>query len=112
MEVFAMTETNMYADILKKAEKLLPAWFVPRMMMDEWFFGLVMTNGDILAVQTIDQVSQAADDTIWLDIYLLTDDYVSMKDLREFRVVTALEDRQRASVNASHVLYALELANS
>jgi hypothetical protein len=30
---------------VRQAKKLLPAWFVPRMMEDEWVFGLLLVTG-------------------------------------------------------------------
>jgi hypothetical protein len=40
----------MASDDVEAAEKLLPAWFVPRMMTDEWVFGLLLVTGQVLAI--------------------------------------------------------------
>jgi hypothetical protein len=54
--------------VISKAAALLPAWFVPRMMSDEWSFGLLLNNGFVLAVSHIKAVRQAADGSIRLDV--------------------------------------------
>jgi hypothetical protein len=33
---------------IERARRLLPAWFVPRMMDDHWSFAFLLGNGDIL----------------------------------------------------------------
>jgi hypothetical protein len=38
---------------LTKAQRLLPAWFVPRMMDDCWFFGLMLETGHLLVIEQV-----------------------------------------------------------
>jgi DNA-binding XRE family transcriptional regulator len=57
-----------YAEV---ASRLLPAWFIPRMMTDTWSFGLTLVTGLTLAISSILDVQQAADGSIWLDVRML-----------------------------------------
>ena len=56
-----------YEAMLQRARNLLPAWFIPRMMDDSWSFGLMLTTGVVVAIETINAVHQAADGSIWID---------------------------------------------
>src|SRR5260370_22598359 len=84
---------------LKNAKKLLPAWFVPRMMSDEWQFGLLLTTGDILCISTINEVRQAADGAVWLDVEML--DGASYEPEESRFLVAPISSRLTASVNAA-----------
>ena len=92
---------------LGRCQQLLPAWFVPRMMDDTWVFGLLLSTGRVLAVEHIDEVHQAADGSLWVDV-----------DMREGPVDTwptvihAPTSRTRASVNVAHIVCALELSDT
>jgi hypothetical protein len=61
-----------YAARLERCAKFLPAWFVPRMMDDTWVFGLLLSTGPTLAIEHIDNVSQAADGSLWVDVTMHT----------------------------------------
>ncbi|HZF51300.1 MAG TPA: hypothetical protein VE093_21730 [Polyangiaceae bacterium] len=91
--------------------KLLPAWFVPRMMGDSWYFGLLLTTGQVMAAQTIQKVSQAANGDIWIDVELC-DHTPSQGDFGGARVIAAPTSRRTASVNASHIVAVVELADT
>jgi hypothetical protein len=43
-------------DRVARAERLLPAWFVPRMMTDWWHFGLLLVTGQVIAIRGIREV--------------------------------------------------------
>ena len=99
----------------KKAYALAvnPSWFVDRMMSDEWWFGLVTNQGQIIAINKINSIS---DDGKWLEVRLLT-----IKELKN--IVTPIEhniqylsavadDRITASVLVSNIVMAFELASS
>ena len=99
----------------REAERLLPAWFVPRMMFDEWFFGLLLTNGDILAIETIRKVHQDAMGNLWIDV--TAHEYESRclwqgSNDRPWRkkIVGAPTERTFMSVNVSNIITAFELA--
>ena len=94
--------------------KLLPAWFVERMMGDCWFFALLTNDGIMICISTITDVRQAADGSIWLDVELLTDETFWVAKLREggFKTLIAPSSRTTASINAAHVVAAFEIADT
>lgn len=91
------------------SETLLPAWFVPRMMSDHWFYGLMMTNGTIIPINDICEVHQDASGTLWLDVGLCE---FGDREVPGFNVFNAPTSRLTASINASHVMAAFELADT
>jgi len=101
---------------IEAAEKLLPAWFVPRMMSDCWCFGLLLSTGVTVVAERIQAVTQATDGTIWLDVTLRTDDkmigvYGPMTGKLQYFVAPAAE-RTDMSINAHHVVAAFELSDT
>jgi hypothetical protein len=85
---------------------ILPAWFTERMTTDSWYFGRVMSNGDVLAVRTITAIHEARDGSLWIDVRLQDHRLDHWPDY----VVVAPTSRTMASINAAHVVYAFELA--
>jgi hypothetical protein len=94
----------------KEAARLLPAWFIERMMTDHWRFGLVLATGGVLEVERIEAVHQAADDSIWLDVRLQESSFTS--EVSGMPTLLAPSSRTTASVNAAHVVAAFELADT
>ncbi len=88
-----------------QARQILPTWFIDRMMMDTWVFGLMMSNGVVIGIHRILSVDQARDGTIWLTVELLGH---TLDD----QVFIAPTSRLTASINASHVIAAYELADT
>ena len=88
------------------ASKVLPGWFVPRMMDDVWNFGLLMVTGDILAIEAISAISV---DGKWLEVRLLTEECVQTKNYLP-KQICATGERVTASVQVAHVVAAFELA--
>jgi len=97
---------------LSAACALLPAWFVPRMMQDDWLFALLLTNGYALVIATITAVSRAADGSIWLDVKLAEPSGKArlLPDKTPLKYLCAPTDRLTASINAAHVVAAFEVA--
>jgi hypothetical protein len=93
---------------------ILPAWFVPRMMGDVWSFALLTTDRVAILISTITSVDQAKDGSIWLTVDLLRDDDFWALRLRErgWRILTAPTSRTTASINASLIVAALEIADT
>ena len=91
---------------------LLPAWFSSRMMQDDWTFGLLMCDGTMIAISNIERITKAADNTLWLDVLLL--DYREKEYCLEHfsKTLVAPTSRQEASINASNVMAAFELADT
>ena len=42
------------------------------MMFDEWHFGLVLSTGQVLFIERVSDVRQAADGSIWIDVDMHT----------------------------------------
>lgn len=92
------------------AQALLPAWFVPRMMQEDWVYGLIMASGSIIAVERVTAVRQAVDGSLWLDVRLApADDYWSGN--YDPSVFGAPSARRHASINCTHVAAAFELVD-
>ena len=109
---------DQFSKIKKDSEKaydlaVKPSWFAERMTTDEFFFGLVTNQGQIIAINKINSIS---DDGKWLEVTLLTHD--ELPDIKEsiphnIRCLTAVaDDRRTASVLVSNIVLALEIASS
>lgn len=99
------------------AVRLLPAWFTTRMLHDVWQFGLMLKNGNMLAIQSIEAVNQDATGRLWLDVRLLPyADIVGWFEGIEKRwgikVLGGPTSREHATVAADQVVLALELADT
>lgn len=92
------------------AHSVLPAWFVSQMMREPGKYGLMLSGGNILAVERILEVHTAKDGTIWLDVKMVaTGDY--LPGSLDRRVFTAPSGVLEASVNASAVVAAFTFAD-
>lgn len=91
-----------------KAAEILPAWYTERMMMDQWFFGLVTTDGHTIAVGNITAIS---DDGKWMDVDLLTSDEVPDNENTKF-ITAVADDRRSASIQIEKVIMAYEIVTS
>ncbi|MBF0401217.1 MAG: hypothetical protein HQL90_10665 [Magnetococcales bacterium] len=104
---------NALKEVYEEA-RILPAWFVPRMMTDNWFFGLLMVSGITIGVERIEKLRRDAAGNIWLDVILLdrlmSHMAVPYKSTKTFFV--APTSRTTASINASHVMAVFELADT
>jgi hypothetical protein len=105
---------------IERAAALLPAWFIPRMMEDHWTFGLLLVTSDVLVIENITDVHQAADGGLWIDVQLSGHDgfiasshkHPGFAVWRKLRMLSAPTDRLSATVNAAHIVAALELSDS
>ncbi len=96
---------------IDEALQLLPAWFVPRMMSEEWVYGLMMASGTVIAVEQIERVRRAVDGVLWLDVRLApADDYWGGNNY-DPTIFGAPSTRRRASINAAHIAAAFELVD-
>lgn len=91
---------------------LLPGWLTERMMHDTWEFGLITAGGLCLCIHHIDRVWRAADGGVWLDVTFLGDVPDGLDDWPGLKMVAAPTDRTHGSVNAAHIVAALELGTS
>ena len=91
-----------------KAAEILPAWYTSRMMQDQWYFGLVTTDGHTIAIGRISAIS---DDGKWMDVELLTS--VEVPNDRNTKFITAVaEDRRSASIQIEKIVMAYEIITS
>ena len=98
---------GMLSDAGKVAE-ILPAWYTDRMMRDQWYFGLVTTYGQTIAISRISAIS---DNGKWMDVELLTSD--ELPDNKEIRFITAIaDDRRSASIQIEKIVMAYEIVTS
>jgi hypothetical protein len=103
-----------YEEAIARASRLLPAWFVPRMMDDTWSFALLTVSGQAILIDHIEAVHQAADGGLWLDVSLLESGSGWEESLCRMglQIITAPTDRTTASINAAHIVTAFEIANT
>jgi len=87
------------------------------MMCDTWGFGLLLENGNVLGIEQIEKIVQAADGSLWLDVKLLDynwhidDEY--LEDFFSGKIIKApMPDRCYATINASKIVVALEICTS
>jgi hypothetical protein len=100
-------ETDHYQSI-ERARTILPAWFVPRMMDDNWTFGLLLATGQTLVIHCIEEIVTDAQGDIWIDVSLASDKPL----LDGENYLCAPTSRARASVRADKVVMAYELADT
>jgi hypothetical protein len=105
----AATDTDEFFPGLNEATEILPAWFVPRMITDTWSFGLLLSTGDILGIASIASVHQDASGEIWLDVEMMEGHW---RDEWGRKVLCAPTSRSAATVRASAVVMAFELADT
>lgn len=99
------------ADLRKVTAELLPAWFVARMMDDEWCFGLLLTTGQTLVITNINAVHQDARGDLWMDVWLADRERVAdlQRDGSWPNVMGAPTSRLLASVRVDQIIAAIEL---
>ncbi|MCG8995105.1 hypothetical protein LH435_15430 [Laribacter hongkongensis] len=91
-----------------KAVEILPAWYTSRMMQDQWYFGLVTTDGNTIAIGKITAIS---DDGKWMDVELLTADEVPNEKGTKF-ITAVADDRRSASIQIEKIVMAYEIVTS
>ena len=85
-------------------------WFVPRMMTDEWCFGLLVSDSLALAVTSITAIRRHGG-IVWLDVDLATEAHTEVQLADGLRLMFApFPDRVAASVRADAVIAAFELS--
>ena len=102
---------DLHDDEIQGYMEILPAWFVPRMCTDNWFFGLLLPDGRVWAVATIERVVRDQAGEIWLDVELHDYDWGGHKSF-PYEIVTAPTSRKSATIKASAVMAAFELCDT
>jgi hypothetical protein len=91
-----------------KVIEVLPAWYTARMMSEQWYFGLVTTDGNTIAIGNITAIS---DDGKWMDVDFLTSDEVPKSNGLEF-ITAVADDRRSASIQIEKIVMAYEIVTS
>jgi hypothetical protein len=87
---------------------LLPAWFIRRMASDMWYFGLIMTSGDVIGIQCISSISE---DGRWIDATMIEGDFEPQGTLNiSGKLILAPTKRTSVSIQVQHIMGAIELA--
>jgi hypothetical protein len=92
----------------------MPAWFAKRMMFDNWSFGLLMTDGTWIGIECIENITLDANGNVWLDVRLIEEEHARRlaDECGLPRLVCAPTSRNTASIQAAHVMMAVELADT
>lgn len=99
--------------LLTKSEhafEVVPTWYTGRMMTDDWLFGLLTSDGRVIAITRITAVSS---DGKWMTVELAENDQLP-SDLSKYGlpVFAVAQDRTRASVQINSVVAAIDLQSS
>lgn len=93
-----------------KAAEVVPAWYTSRMMDEYWLFGLLVTDGRVIAIKKVKAVS---DDGQWMDVELAEADEAERHAAKLGKPVYAVaSDRTTASVRVSSIVAAVDLWTS
>ena len=91
-----------------QAIEILPTWYTERMMRDQWYFGLVTSEDQIIAISNITAIS---DDGKWMDVELLTNDELPSDDRKKY-ITAVADDRRSASIQIEKIVMAYVLVTS
>ena len=94
---------------LEKIANQFP-WFVSRMMMDTWIFGLLVTGDLVIVIQRIDHIREHGG-IVWLDVTMWPEGDFEDR-LPGFKLMCSPTDRTAASIRADAVIAAFELADT
>ena len=108
-----MSATEDHGDGFVDECALLPAWFTYRMMQDSWHFGLLTVTNHLFYVQRITAIRRDAAGDIWLDVDLWPDrnEFLAGK-VPNATFMAAPTSRTNATLNARHIVAAVELADT
>ncbi|ADE15880.1 hypothetical protein Nhal_2815 [Nitrosococcus halophilus Nc 4] len=99
-----------------KAEELLPAWFIERMMNDTWFFGVLLDTGQMLGIEHINKVRQAANGDVWIDVEMLEHRQFRVEYLPDswkgVKLLCSPTSRTDTSINTRHIVAVFDLADT
>lgn len=87
---------------IEHAFEVVPAWYTGRMMADDWLFGLLTSDGRVIAITRITAVSS---DGKWMTVELAENDQLP-SDLSKYGlpVFAVAQDRTRASVGLTQTI--------
>lgn len=96
--------------------KILPAWFVERMMHDTWPHGLLLVTGAVVVINHISRIIRDSHGNTWIDVDLQScrKDEVGSYPERALggNLCFSPISRTKASINLAHVAAAFDLGES
>ena len=95
-------------DFEKIADQL--PWFVSRMMMDTWIFGLLVTGNWVIVIQRISRIRKHGG-IVWLDVEMETRNEL-INAPPGLKLMFSPTSRTKASIRADAVIAAFELADT
>ncbi len=100
-------------EVASESQAKLPAWFAERMMNDVWHYGLLTVTNHLFYVKQILAINKDSNGELWLDVELEQGSDYKFKDaILGATLVGAPTSRTKATIKASHVVAALELADT
>jgi hypothetical protein len=97
---------------VERVAHLLPAWFVRHMSTAVGRFGLLLATGNVLLVEMVLDVTQAADGALWLDVRLARHDPGDTQPIGWPACVGSPTPHATCSVAVAHVVCAVDLGDT
>lgn len=96
-------------------KKVLPVWFIERMVNDYWHFGMLLRSGQVLVFTRIIKLSS---DAKWLEVEMAENDGEKVTEFfkegpaKDLPTIYSLPERTTASVSVAQIIACFELANT
>ncbi|NES04587.1 MAG: hypothetical protein F6K22_18190 [Okeania sp. SIO2F4] len=104
------------------ALSLLPVWFIDRMMTDIWEFGLLLTTGQMIIIESINAVSIDVNQELWIEVSLQSENLFDDDDAQHFyghlytenkKIIRGTDSqRSKANIKVSHIVAAFDVRSS
>lgn len=112
VSLHAWYKANKKITLLDPTQSNIPNWFMQRMGCgDEWPFGLITLDGNILAIKKINKIS---DDCNWIDAELLNKEEYTLdpNSFLPLKLIFSPTNRNNTSIQVSKIIAAIEIATS
>ena len=106
-----INQHTLVIDDSEVAAKVLPVWYIKRMMTDTWLFGLGLDGGRWVVIEKIERIS---DDKEWIDVQLAESHQIPEVFLKTNPdvVYAVASDRKMATLNVRSINIAIDLITS
>ena len=84
-------------------------WFVSRMTIDDWWFGLMLTTGAVAVITKITGIHEHGG-IVWIDVEMAEEANLSDRGFKQ--LLFAPTKRTSASIRADAIVAAVELADT
>lgn len=101
---------DVYPDKMQEAFAKLPVGIVDRLLGDTWSFGLMLNSGTTVIIDQLEDIVQAADGSLWLEVTLATEAPWTIRKLN--KAFLAPTDRKRAAIALASVAAIFEASDS